>query len=246
MSIRLIQLSDNIRLAVLDGKLTIYFLDENRAGVRPAVALVSDDRVIGGIGLTPVGTAAEGDWYRIATLWADSAVASITLLYATLEHFKRIVSSDDISPAALSVVKRFYNKYKGTEVIQENVQDDTSLPPELAAGYVWSPKLKSVPVLLGQPKSIEEVQELKDAVWHGFNRAYSNPKRTKREDPDVFLHKEEFGYLLQLLNSWMSEGGSKERAALHWISQNFGELQSNDASRDVRQILKIYEDNVDY
>jgi len=244
MTIRLSQLSDNIRIAALDGKLTIYFLDENRGGVRPSVALVSDEKVIGGIGLTPVGVAAEGDWYRISTLWADSAVASVTLLYATLEHFKRIFPSDDISPAALSVVQRFYRKYKGTEVVQDGVQEDDR--PEIAAGYVWSPKLRSVPVLLGQPKSIEQIQELKDAVWHGFNHAYADPKRTKRVDPDVFLHKGDFRDLLNLLSHWMNEGGSKENEALRWIGQHIGELQEYESHREVRQILRFYEENMEY
>jgi hypothetical protein len=240
MTIKLAQLSDNIRISVLDGGMKIYYLADT-ASIKP-VALVSKGKVIAGSTLRMVARR-DGDWYRIGTLWADSPVASVTILYAMLAHFKRIVPSSDISPAAQAVVKRFYSKYKGTEVVVEGV--DETQEEELGAGYVWSPKLLKVPVKVSKPKNDEELANLKNSVLEEFDKAYSNPNRTKRDDPDVFLATRSIIELHNLLQYWISEGGSKESQALQWINSHIKELEDFN-SIYAKNILKYYNDQIDY
>jgi hypothetical protein len=237
MTIKLSQLSDNIRIAVLDGGLTIYFLDQRISN--PSVALVSNDKVIGGVILE--SNPSEGiDWYEVRTLWADSAVATVTLLYAILEHYEYILPSSNISPAAKSVVKRFYNKYKGTEVVIEGTGKSDR---ELEAGYAWSPKLRKVPVQVGTIRDYEHLRELKRDISLGFDLAYSDPRRTKLEDPDVFLDNDNMFGLYTLFTQWIAAGGSKKIKFLRWTSQHLGELE-NFNNKYARAILKYYNNNV--
>ena len=122
MFIRVAQLADNIRIAVLDGGLTVYFLPplpdsqaiKFKVYGEEGVALTSGDKVIGGVTLIEN----EG-WYTVESLWSDSAAEAVTLLYSILEHYKQILPSRSISPAAQAVVKRFYNKYKNTEIVMD-------------------------------------------------------------------------------------------------------------------------------
>jgi hypothetical protein len=243
MTIKLSQLSDNIRISVLDGGMTIYFVE---GGDKDFVALKSGDRVIAGsiiafIWLNGIL------WFRVDNLWSDSAIASVTLLYTMLEHYKKIISSDDISPAALSVVRRFYQKYKGTEIVLEGVIKgsdeiyDDSLP-ELSAGYVWSPKLRRIPIQVGKIESEDEKERLKEAVSSGFSVAYSNLKLTKREDPNIYLDKKDMASLYNLLKHWNNDGGSKQRQALDWIYDNIQKLEQYSKNWYINEILNIYKE----
>ena len=159
MRLRIAQLADNLRIAILDGKLAVYPLDAlpEEAAVKLRVygndgfAVTSGGKVIGGMTLQWNSD----DWYEIETLWADSPAAAVTLLYSGLEHYKKIVPSSNISPAALSVVERFYKKYKGTEVVQEGVHNPNAANVALQAGYVWSPKLRKVPAEVKKPANAQ-------------------------------------------------------------------------------------------
>jgi hypothetical protein len=189
------------------------------------VAITSKGKVIAGATLYKVtGLDRREDWYRINTLWADSAVASVTLLYFILEHYKYILPSSDISPAAKSVLTRFYSKYKGTEVVIEGVMEDYS--GELGAGYVWSPKLRKVPVQIGKPNSPEELKHIKNTILLGFDRAYTDLKRTKK-DPTSLLARGEVYKLYNLLEYWILEGDPKKTEALTWIRNNADKLKEN-------------------
>jgi hypothetical protein len=204
------------------------------------VALVSDAEVIGGVTLD-YGIF----WYKIDTLWADSPVAAVTLLYSILEHYKHILPSSNISPAARAVVKRFYNKYKGTEVVVENIT--ASEEGAVAAGYVWSPKLRKVPVQVAKPKNEEEINKLKGSVLKGFHETYSDPSRTKivQSDPDVLFNSRYILELQELLKSWINSGDDKRDNALQWIRDNRSDLsQINNIY--TRNILRYYRDSVDY
>jgi len=232
MSLRIRQLSDNIRLAVLDGGLTAYVLPDNK------VALASKDKVIAGATLFRVhGLDRKENWYKINTLWADSAVASITILYFVLEHYKYVLPSFDISPAARAVLTRFYKKYKGTEVVIEGVSEDYS--GEIGAGYVWSPKLRKVPVQIGTIENHEEMRRLKDAISNGFDRAYTDAKRTKR-NPDFLLSRGEIFSLYNLLVRGILMGGPDKYEALSWIGQHAEELEVLNNSY-ANKLLLIYE-----
>lgn len=234
----LARIAFDIRLSVFDSGLVVYFLD---FGDLHTTALVSGDRVIGGAVLSSerIGNA---EWYTVQTLWSEKAVGAVTLLYSVLEHYGRILPSKNISPAALSVVKRFYTKYRGTEVVVEGVNGASGLD-ELSAGYVWSPsRLRKVPVQLGKVETREQAEQLKGAVALGFQSSYSDPKRTKFNNPDDFLIKGDYRSLYELLIGMLE--GSDSSKALGWINDNIEEL------RDIRdkytkKLVEIYSDQVD-
>lgn len=241
MTIRLAQISDNIRISVLDGGLTVYFLPPLPDALAQKLmvygddgaALASGDKVIGGITLVE-----SNGWYTVETLWSESAAGAVTLLYAALEHYKKILPSNMISPAAHAVVKRFYKKYKGTEVVVELAHPDPSIEGgELAAGYVWSTKLRKVPVKVGKVGDAADLLHLWQSVVTGFNVAYADPKKTKRDNLDDFLAKQDYNGLLDLIQRWYNTGNRDQ--AYIWIAENRAALEKI-GNRYTSKILQYY------
>jgi hypothetical protein len=226
----LLNLADMLKIAVFSKDTKVYFLHRN--GLETA-ALVNKDTVIAGAGLELV----EGNWYIVETLWADTSISAVTLLYAILEHYKKILPSRHISPAAQSVVRSFYNKYKGTEVVTEGAHSDPGSTPELKAGYNWSPKLRKIPVQQGIASSPDEVKFLIETVYSGFQKAYSDPTRTKKESPNYYWNNFELDNLINLLDQWLGEGGAKENEAIKWITDHRSDLLQIGS----RKALKIVE-----
>jgi len=244
MPIRIAQLADNIRISVLDGGLTIYFLpyltDEQATKLRvygeEGVALTSGDKVIGGITLQE-----DSGWYVVESLWSDSAAGAVTLLYSALEYYKMITPSNNVSPAARAVVKRFYNKYKGTEI----VVDDALYPgrvEELAAGYVWSDKLRKVPVKVGTVVDEAELVHLWKSVIEGFSAAYSDPRKTKKDDLEGFWLKKNYQGLLDLAQRMFNVG--KKRQVFEWVKAHQEELEKV-GTHYTSALLQYYYDNID-
>lgn len=238
MCSRLSRIASNLRLSVFDSGLKVYFLSFN---VFEYVALVSGDKVIGGATLSSERTGGV-DWYTINTLWSEKAVGAVTLLYSVLEHYGRILPSKNISPAALGVVKRFYTKYSGTEVVVEGVNGSSNLD-ELSAGYVWSPsRLRKVPVQVGTVETREQAEFLRDAVSSGFQTSYNDPKKTKFNNPKDLLIKGDYRGLYELLSVMLE--GSDAGKALGWINDNIEELRDI-RDPNTRKLVKIYNEHID-
>lgn len=246
MNIRVAQLADNIRIAVLDGGLTVYFLpplpdalaQKLKVYGEEGVALTSGDKVIGGV------TLQETDgWYVVESLWSDSAAGTVTLLYSVLEHYKQILPSRNISPAAGAVIKRFYNKYKGTEIVVEDAHPDPGNSLELAAGYVWSDKLRKVPVKVGTVVDEADLLHLWNSVVVGFSVAYADPRKTKKDDLEGFWVKRDYARLFDLAQRMFDTG--KKSQVFNWVAENRVELEKVGNSY-TSLLLQYYYDNLNY
>lgn len=54
----------------------------------------------------------KGDVWQLRTLYADDPVTAVMLMGAAIEHWRRVVPDDSVSPAAQAVIKRYFEAYK--------------------------------------------------------------------------------------------------------------------------------------
>lgn len=164
----------------------------------------------------------EEGWWLLDSLYSNSATSLYILLLGTLQTVGKILPSQHISPAANAVVESFYRKYKGTEVVEEDVWG--GLLDHLRAGYVWSPKLRQVPVRIEKVSDYEELSELKVQFGRGFGKAYDDNSKTKRRDLNFAL-KTQKGYTITDAIESNLKGHVTRYKVLPWLKANENRLR---------------------
>jgi len=138
-------LATEIRVAALDTSEMV--IREFHRGQFWYFILMSKGKQIAGVEFLPSDT--EG-WWMLNSLFSDSTSGTMVLLFSALSKVKKILPSLHISPAASAVVSGIYKRYKNTEVVQPDILPDSwagrDLPDYLRAGYVWSSKLRQIPI----------------------------------------------------------------------------------------------------
>ncbi len=174
-------------------------------------------------------------YYQLTRLYADTAVASIVLLAATLEYWERVIPDTNVSPAAQQVIKRYYNQQKDNNTLIDpnfNTLNNSKLD-YLNAVYLGPVgfniknafKLGYQAITVAAKKSsIEDVEDmLLDAALDGFDRAYDDNIKTKRTFDDL-LNASATEDLIAELERGL-RGGTTRAKTLAWLKIHGNEIQ---------------------
>lgn len=193
--------------------------------------LMKDDIVLAGM-----VTTTNGSWDIVETLWAKTAPAAYALLMSALSNIdtKGLVPSDDVSPAAQSVIKRWYDKYKDDPEYVEHLDmyREKKGKPYLNAGYLPGPNVKSV-AYFSHVLDDALADEIKRDIDRGFERAYANIKKSKTDQSfDDALSRSDWTELLDWIMRF-NAGGSRERGfAKHWTQKNIEKITQGSSDPD--------------
>jgi hypothetical protein len=213
---RIAAITDYLHLAAFDGELILYEMEPVEKLQRSYV-LERDGKTVAGATLRRESN----KYWIVTTLWAQDSVGAIALLYTILRQVGGLVASQNISPAAVAVVSRFYKKYQGTAVVTENVIE-TAATPFLRAGYRWVDNLPTPPVKVIQINTLEEEKAWQKKNSDGFNSMYEDQEKTKVLDLNLILKKRDQDNLIFALRHHFRR---KPLSVYQWIKSNKPKLE---------------------
>jgi hypothetical protein len=183
------------------------------------------------------GARSKAGVYRIVTLSANDPITAIFLLAAALTKWEVVVPSDEVSPAARAVMKRYYDAHSSdSDKIIKNHSDTrrhTSTEPYMRAAYCGPipgfdlEKALENGMAAMPDDSRENRWELMDKAELSFINAYRDKKRTKR---DVYGHLSKllstgkFDVLLKELDKSIFGYEDEVRDSVKFIDDNLDEI----------------------
>lgn len=183
-----------------------------------ALVLVTDDNVV----VAAISADARNNkWSTIDTLWANTASDAVAIVMAALAHWKRIKPSNDVSPAARAIIKRYYDDNKDDPTLVTPLP--AIKPGYMDAGYTAPPGLYVKVTRAHGPK---QAKDFALAVSMGFQKAYVSAK-TGFDDFSKLAKQQLWPDLRQALDSALHNqtADSAKQAALQWVENHPQEME---------------------
>jgi len=167
-------------------------------------------------------------WYEIMAVYAPNARLGYLMLMAAMVKWERLIPDRLLTNASKSIIVRWYEKYKDTEYVVENVKRyPQSEGGPLDAGYVRPPGV-NVPLEIHDENGEDYKWRVKavEAFKSGFNKAYEDPQKNKSSHLttilDLDLKQRNYSDLVSKIytkdtspyNSWVSRNKTKLKEVL--------------------------------
>jgi len=140
----------------------------------------------------------DGEWKDIASLYAHTPADAVTIMMAALGYWRAINPSQNVSPAAQSVIKRYYDQYKDdpTRIMQQS--SSTRWQPWLTAIYLAPSNMPEPNVKT--PRNIEQLRSLQRQSTIGFGQIYRDKTKTRKHDLELLCKLHNWTEVVDLIH----------------------------------------------
>ena len=198
----------------------VQFKSQSPYTATDCIVIVDKDNVMGGIS----ASRRNDGFYIIDKLWANRPTDAVVLLMSALSVWKKIDPSRTVSPAARSIIKRYYEESKDDpKRVQQHIGASRTRDtvPYLNAGYLDAGDFNAAPILV-QEDNRNEIWKLYQSFEDGFDAACEDDDRTGFND---FTKIAKQGDMLQLaqalaMSTDPPNAVHKIKAANEWIDAN--------------------------